>query len=72
MEALANAKEWTKIGKILGEKCFTGFSDTAYILTKSEVVTAEDKVALGTIKRYGTVAGTDKIPSVPSLSFPSS
>jgi hypothetical protein len=56
MESMATSKEWTKIGKLLGDKCFTSFSDTAYILTKSDVITAEDKVALGTIKRYGVVA----------------
>jgi hypothetical protein len=48
--------DYEKMGKILGEKCFTQFADNAYVLTRSAALTPEDKVALGTIKRYGVVA----------------
>lgn len=62
-EALAKIDEIEKvntdyeaIGKILGEDCFLKFSENAFILTKSSALTPDDKVALGTIKRYGLVA----------------
>jgi hypothetical protein len=45
--------DYVKMGEILGkEKCFVQFADNAFILTKSSALNAEDKVALGTIKRY--------------------
>ena len=55
-EIEAAGTDYEKMGKILGEKCFTEFSDNAYILTKSSALTPDDRVALGTIKRYGVVA----------------
>lgn len=55
-EIEAAGTDYPKMGKLLGEKCFTQFSDNAYILTKSSAVTPDDRIALGTIKRYGVVA----------------
>ena len=72
-DALAKLDEMDKAGtdyeaiaKMLGEKCFTQFSDNAFILTKSAALTPDDKIALGTIKRYGLVA--DAIIMVGGLS----
>lgn len=55
-EIEAAGTDYEKMGKLLGAKCFTKFSDNAYILTKSSALTPDDRVALGTIKRYGVVA----------------
>ena len=72
-EALAKVVEMEKagtdyeaIGKLLGEDCFANFADNAFVLTKSSVLTPDDRIALGTIKRYGLVA--DAIIMVGGLS----
>ena len=62
-DALAKVGEMEKAGddyeaiaKLLGDKCFAQFSDNAFVLTKSAALTPDDRIALGTIKRYGLVA----------------
>ena len=52
----ADKKEFQEIADVLGGKKFQSFSDSCQILVRSDAVSADDKVALGTIKRYGTVA----------------
>lgn len=43
-----------QVAEILSTDPFVKFEKTATTLVRSENLTAEDKVALGTIKRYGT------------------
>ena len=56
MDALADKGDYQAIGDLLSSSSFQSFSDDATILTRSDLISAEDKVALGTIKRYGVVA----------------
>jgi len=56
MDALWADKKWQAIGDILGRPEFQTFDAAASTLTRSEFLSAEDRVALGTIKRYGVVA----------------
>ena len=56
MDALADKGDYQAIGDLLSSSVFQSFSDDATILTRSDLISAEDKVALGTIKRYGVVA----------------
>lgn len=55
-DKLAETKEFDKIAELLSSKPFQAFSDSCQTLVRSEAISAEDKVALGTIKRYGIVA----------------
>ena len=55
-DKLVEKKEFETIAEKLSSKPFQTFSDSCQTLVRSEVVSAEDKVALGTIKRYGVVA----------------
>ena len=56
MDALWADKKWQAIGDILSRPEFQTFETAATTLTRSEYLNAEDRVALGTIKRYGVVA----------------
>lgn len=53
---LASKSEYQKIGDILSDKPFTNFDTLMNTLVRSQELSAEDKVYLGTIKRYGVVA----------------
>ena len=44
------------MGKLFGGAEFADFEQIATVLVRSEALSQEDKVALGTIKRYGIVA----------------
>jgi len=48
---LAAKSEYQKIGDILSEKPFTNFDSLMNVLVRSQELSAEDKVYLGTIKR---------------------
>lgn len=56
MEVLAEKGEWESVGSLIEDKIFSDFDKTASVLVRSDKITAEDKTALGTIKRYGLVA----------------
>ena len=56
MEKLGAKGDWEGVATILSSKAFVEFDATANVLVRSDSVSAEDKVALGTIKRYGVVA----------------
>lgn len=53
---LAKKGEFKKVGEVFGGKEFADFEQIATVLVRSEALSQEDKVALGTIKRYGIVA----------------
>ena len=53
---LASKSEYQKIGDILSAKPFTNFDTLMNVLVRSQELSAEDKIYLGTIKRYGVVA----------------
>ncbi len=53
---LASKSEYQKIGDILSDKPFTNFDTLMNVLVRSQELSAEDKIYLGTIKRYGVVA----------------
>ena len=53
---LVPSKDYEKIANILSNPPFTVFENAATILVRSDLITPEDKVSLGTIKRYGVVA----------------
>ena len=56
ISALASKSEYQKIGDILSDKPFSNFDALMNILVRSQELSAEDKISLGTIKRYGVVA----------------
>ena len=56
MQKLAESSDWKGIVEILNSKSFTGLENAFTILVRSDAVSSEDKVSLGTIKRYGIVA----------------
>jgi hypothetical protein len=56
METLAGNSDWNGVASILSRKEFVEFDKIANILVRSESISAEDRYALGTIKRYGLVA----------------
>jgi len=56
MEKLGAKGDWESVAAILSTKPFLRFDQTANVLVRSDSISAEDKVALGTIKRYGVVA----------------
>jgi hypothetical protein len=56
MEALASKGDYEGIAKIASGAEFQDFEKAATVLVRSEALSADEKVALGTIKRYGLVA----------------
>jgi hypothetical protein len=56
MQKLAEAKDYQKVGDILSSSSFQQLDNTFGIIVRSSGLNAEDKKALGTIKRYGLVA----------------
>mmetsp|Transcript_7987 Transcript_7987/g.13270 ORF Transcript_7987/g.13270 Transcript_7987/m.13270 type:complete len:226 (+) Transcript_7987:33-710(+) len=56
MDALAAKGDYAEIGKLLSAQEFQDFEKAATVLVRSDALTADEKVALGTIKRYGLVA----------------
>ena len=54
--SLADKSDWEAMGKLLSDPLFVQFDKTAGVLVRSDELTADDKVALGTIKRYGITA----------------
>lgn len=56
MEEMGAKAEWEGVAAILSSRDFVDFDKIANVLVRSDEVSAEDKVALGTIKRYGVVA----------------
>ena len=56
MQKLAESSDWKGIVDILNSKTFTGLENAFTILVRSDAISSEDKVSLGTIKRYGIVA----------------
>ena len=56
MDKLAAAKDYAGIAKLLNEKQFQELEPAFTTLVRSDAISSEDKVSLGTIKRYGTVA----------------
>lgn len=56
MEIAALSNEYQKIGDILSNSIFQTFENAATILVRSDALSSEDKIALGTIKRYGVIA----------------
>jgi hypothetical protein len=56
VESLADNKDADTIVKVLSDPSFQKFDQYCLTLTRSDAITPEDKVALGTIKRYGVVA----------------
>ena len=56
MTKLAESSDWAAIADLLNAKCFLQIDDAFTTLVRSDAITSEDKVSLGTIKRYGVVA----------------
>ena len=56
MEKLAKSAEWGKIAELLSSKIYTTLDQSYSVLVRSDLISSEDKVSLGTIKRYGVVA----------------
>jgi hypothetical protein len=56
MAKLADNSDFATIAKLINAQCFLQIEDAFTTLVRSDAVTAEDKVSLGTIKRYGVVA----------------
>jgi hypothetical protein len=56
MDSLVEKKDFQAIGDLLSTPAFQKFESAATVLVRSEALSADDKVALGTIKRYGVVA----------------
>lgn len=58
MENASSKGDWQLIGDILSSDFYQNFENSAGIVVRSDILTAEDKVQLGTIKRYGVIADT--------------
>jgi hypothetical protein len=56
MDVELEKKNYQAIADILTKKEFENFEQAATTLVRSNLLTPDDKVALGTIKRYGLVA----------------
>ena len=54
--ALVKAKQYEEASERLAEAPLSKFQDTALVVVKSEIFSAEDTVAIGTIRRYGIAA----------------
>jgi hypothetical protein len=62
-EKLSGGKDWQQIANILSQKQFEKLSDNFQTLVRSDAITAEDKLSLGTIKRYLSVSKHSLITS---------
>lgn len=56
MEKLALEKDYSGVAKLLNTKQFQDLEPAFTTLVRSDAISSEDKISLGTIKRYGTVA----------------
>lgn len=56
MEKAAKNGDYETVGKLMASNDFQNFENAATILVRSDQLTADEKVSLGTIKRYGVVA----------------
>ena len=56
IETLSREGNYDAIGKILASADFQNIESAATVLVRSDLLTADEKVSLGTIKRYGIVA----------------
>eukprot|EP01041_Mallomonas_annulata_P004393 gene4393-8742_t len=56
MKTAAEKKEYQIIADMLSKPPYTNFEEAASIVVRSDAITPDDKIALGTIKRYGVVA----------------
>ena len=56
MENSLQKSDYDEIGRILSGSEYQEFEKAATILVRSDLLTADEKVSLGTIKRYGLVA----------------
>lgn len=52
MQVLANQGEYQKIADILSTPAFSTLDNAASVVVRSDLLSSEDKIALGTIKRY--------------------
>ena len=54
---LATDKDWVALGTLLDDPVLTGFEDAITKVSNAEgLLSAEDRVAIGTIRRYGLAA----------------
>ena len=56
MEAALLKSDYDEIGRILSGSEYQDFEKASTILVRSDLLTSDEKVSLGTIKRYGLVA----------------
>lgn len=56
MDKMANGGDYSSIAKLLNSKTFGDLEVAFTTLVRSDAISSEDKLSLGTIKRYGTVA----------------
>lgn len=56
MTDFANKDEFSKVAEILSRNEYSDFENIATLIVRSDALTQDEKVALGTIKRYGLVA----------------
>ena len=56
MERAVSAGDYNEVGRLLSGKEFLDFEKAATVLVRSDALNADEKVSLGTIKRYGLVA----------------
>ena len=56
IEKMAAASDYVGVAKILNSKVFSDLEPAFSTLVRSDAISSEDKISLGTIKRYGTVA----------------
>ena len=56
MTDFAKRDEFTKVAEILARDEYSDFDNIATLIVRSDALTQDEKVALGTIKRYGLVA----------------
>ena len=56
MERAVAAGDYNEVGRLLSGKEFLDFEKAATVLVRSDALNADEKVSLGTIKRYGLVA----------------
>eukprot|EP01038_Epipyxis_sp_PR26KG_P014479 gene14479-19436_t len=56
MTEFSRKGQYQQIADLLSSNDFVNFESAASVLVRSDGLTAEDKIALGTIKRYGVVA----------------
>ena len=56
MEKVASSGDYDTVGEILSRREYQEFEKAASVLVRSDELTADEKITLGTIKRYGVVA----------------